>query len=138
MISSEYIHLLGVFDLVGEEEADALDPLPSSIHVVPQEQVARLGRMPTVLEQPQQVVILAMNIPAYLNGCRGFEQHGFLHELFLHQSYQPHNLVLLEGDQLARLARPHLQQRPDDLVDVDLHLLQHLNKNSRLTNHPYT
>ena len=70
MISSEYIHLLGVFDLVGEEEADALDPLPSSIHVVPQEQVARLGRMPTVLEQPQQVVILAMDVSAYGDWCR--------------------------------------------------------------------
>lgn len=49
-------------NLVGEEEADALERLLAAIDVVAEEQVVRLGREAAVLEQTQQVEVLAVNV----------------------------------------------------------------------------
>ena len=58
MISSEQKEVFRILDFVGEQEADGLEALLASIHVVAQEQVVGLRRETTVLEQPQQIRVL--------------------------------------------------------------------------------
>lgn len=53
MVPSQEKEILGVFDLVGEQEADGLQGLFAPVHVVAEEEVVGLGRKPPVLEQPQ-------------------------------------------------------------------------------------
>lgn len=62
MIAAQQEEILRIFDFVGEQEADGLQWLLSTIYVISEEQVVRLGREASVLEQSQQVVILAVDI----------------------------------------------------------------------------
>ena len=62
MVSPEEEEVLWVLDLVCEEQADGLQQLLAPVDVVAQEQVVGLGREPSVLEQPQEVRVLAVDI----------------------------------------------------------------------------
>ena len=62
VVAPEDEKVLRVLDLVGKEEADRLHALLASVDVVAQEQVVRLGREAAILEQAQQVVVLAVNV----------------------------------------------------------------------------
>ena len=55
--------------LVGQQQADGLETLLAAVHVIPQEQIVGLGRVAPVLEQPQQVRVLPVDI-----ACTGGEQ----------------------------------------------------------------
>lgn len=50
-------------DLVGEEEADALEALRATVDIVAQEKVVGLGGEPAVLEQAEQIGVLSVHIP---------------------------------------------------------------------------
>lgn len=63
MVSPQHEEILRVFDLIGEHQANALDGLFSPIDVIPQEQVVRISRESSILEQLDQVRILPMHIP---------------------------------------------------------------------------
>ena len=62
MVASEEEEILWELDFVAEKQAHGLDGLLAAIDVVPKEQVVRLGRKPSVFEDPEQVVILAVYI----------------------------------------------------------------------------
>ena len=62
MVSPQQEEVLWVFDLVGQQQADGLQGLLPSVHVVSQEKVIALRRETPILEQPQQVVVLTMNV----------------------------------------------------------------------------
>lgn len=62
MVPPEQEEVFWVFDLVGEEQADGLQRLFPSVHVIPQEQVVGLWREASILEQPQQVCVLSVYI----------------------------------------------------------------------------
>lgn len=62
MVAAKDEEVFGVFDLVGEEQADGLEALLASVHVVTQEQVIRIRREAPVLEQAQQIIILTVNV----------------------------------------------------------------------------
>ena len=62
MVAPEKEEVFWVLDFVCEEEAYRLQRLLASVHVVPQKQVVGLGREPTVLKQPQQVVKLPVDV----------------------------------------------------------------------------
>ena len=62
VVPSEQEKVLRVLDLVGQEQADCLQRLLASVHIVSQEQVVGLGRKATVLKQAEEVVVLAMDI----------------------------------------------------------------------------
>lgn len=62
MIAAQQEEILRIFDFVGEQEADGLQWLLSTIYVISEEQVVRLRREASVFEQSQQVVILAVDI----------------------------------------------------------------------------
>lgn len=62
MIAAQQKEILGIFDFVREQQADCLERLLAAIDVVAEKQVVRLGRESTVLEQPQQIVVLTVDI----------------------------------------------------------------------------
>ena len=65
MVAAQQEEVLGVLDLVGQQQADGLQGLLPPVHIVPQEQVVSLGREAPVLKQPQQVCVLAMDVAWY-------------------------------------------------------------------------
>lgn len=125
MVAPQDEHLLGVLYLQREQQADGLQSLPPSVDVIPQEEVGGLGREAAVLEQPQHVVVLSVDVPADLDRRGHLHQHRLLHEDALGRADQPQDVRLPQLDELARLGRPHLQQRADYLVHVHLHLRLH-------------
>ena len=62
VIASQQEEVLWVLDLVGEEEADRLERLLSTVDVVSKEEIVRVGREPAILKQAEKVVVLSMNI----------------------------------------------------------------------------
>lgn len=108
MVSSEDEEVFGVFDLVREEEADSFEGLLSSIDVVAEEEVVGFRGETAILEKPQEVVILPMDVAfaigerrisvrgssgkavktqkrehtANLNGCFQLEKDGLVNEDF--------------------------------------------------------
>lgn len=67
MVATQNEEVLGVLDLVGEEQADGLEGLLATVDVVAQEQVVGLGGEATILKQTQKIVVLAVNIAADLS-----------------------------------------------------------------------
>jgi hypothetical protein len=70
VVTAEDEEVLGVLDLVGEEQANGLERLLATVDVVTEEEVVGLGRETTVLEQTEEIVVLAVNITADLEGVR--------------------------------------------------------------------
>lgn len=62
VVAPQQEEVLGVLDLVGQEEADGLQRLLAPVHVVTQEQVIALGGEASVLKKPQQVVVLPVDV----------------------------------------------------------------------------
>ena len=62
MVAAEQEEVLGVLDLVGEQQADRLERLLAAVHVVAEEQVVGLWREAAVLEEPQQICVLAVDV----------------------------------------------------------------------------
>ena len=66
MVAPQNEEVLGVLDLVGQEQADGLERLLAAIYVVAEEEVVGLGREAAVLEEAEQVIILPVDIAANL------------------------------------------------------------------------
>ena len=62
VVPPQHEEVLRVLDLVRQQEADRLERLFATVHVIAQEQVVRFWREPAVLEQAQQVVILPVDV----------------------------------------------------------------------------
>ena len=62
VVAAQDEEVLWVLDLVRKEEANGLEGLLPAVHVIAQEEVVRLGREAAVLEQSEQVVVLAVDI----------------------------------------------------------------------------
>ncbi len=69
-IASQNEEVLGVLDLVREEKAYGFQRLLATIDVVAQEEVVRLRREAAVLEETEQVIVLAVDIAADLGWGR--------------------------------------------------------------------
>ena len=68
MVAAQHEAVLGVLDLVREKQADRLKTLLASVDVVAEENVVGLGGEAAVLKEAQQVVVLAVDVPADLDG----------------------------------------------------------------------
>ena len=66
MISTQQEKVFWVFDLVGEKQADCLQRLLPSVHVVAQEQVVALRGEASIFKEPEQIIVLAVDV-----ACRG-------------------------------------------------------------------
>lgn len=68
VIAAKHEKVLGVLDLIRQQQADRLQRLLAAVNIVAQKQVVGLGREPAVLEQAQQVVVLPVDVAADLYG----------------------------------------------------------------------
>ena len=62
MVASQQEEVLGVFDLVREQQADRLERLLAAVHIVAEEEVVRLWREASVLKEAKQVKVLAVQV----------------------------------------------------------------------------
>lgn len=106
MIASQNKHLVLVQDLVGKKEANCLDALFAPIDVVPKEEIARLRRQTSILEHPEQIRELSMDIAADPHGRIDFDQHVLLQEDSLDQTNDAEDLELLQLGRLPWLLVP--------------------------------
>ena len=94
VVTSEDVDFIGEFGFEGKEEADCFDTLTTPVDVIAQKEVAAIGRHATVLEQSQHIVVLAMDISAYFDGCGYLEKHGLFHKDVFDNFDETCNLVL--------------------------------------------
>ena len=66
MVASQNKNLLWIFNFEGKQQANCLDALPSPVDIVPQEQIVGLRRQSAILEEPEHVIVLSMDIPTNL------------------------------------------------------------------------
>mmetsp|Transcript_23280 Transcript_23280/g.38919 ORF Transcript_23280/g.38919 Transcript_23280/m.38919 type:complete len:232 (-) Transcript_23280:380-1075(-) len=66
MVASQQEEILGVLNLVREQEADSLQALLAAVDIIPKEQVVCLRWKPTVFEQAEEVRVLPVDITADL------------------------------------------------------------------------
>lgn len=71
MVPPEEKKVLRILDLVRQQQTNSFKTLFPSIHVVPKKQIVSLRWEATILKQPQQVVVLPVNVTADLQ--RGFQ-----------------------------------------------------------------
>jgi hypothetical protein len=81
VVTTEDEEVLRVLDLVREEEADRLERLLASVDVVTEEEVVGFGRETTVLEEAEEVVVLAVDVTcAFERTSVRFEGEGEMKE----------------------------------------------------------
>jgi hypothetical protein len=66
VVAAQDKEVLGVLDLVGEQQADGLERLLAAIYVVAEEEVVGFGREAAVLEEAEEVIVLAVDVAADL------------------------------------------------------------------------
>lgn len=76
VVASQQEEVLGVFDLVGQQQADSLQRLLPSVHIVTQEQVVGLWGKSSVLKQAEEVVVLAVDVTANLERGLQLQEDG--------------------------------------------------------------
>ena len=67
VVTSEDEEVLGVLDLVGQEQADSLEGLLAAVDVVSKEEIVGLWREATIFEEAEEIIVLAVDITANLN-----------------------------------------------------------------------
>lgn len=85
MVAAQYVELVGVAHLERQQQADRLNGLLAAIDVIAEKQVVGGRRKASVLEQTQQVVVLAVDIaclsalvPQTRTGADTSTRHGWL------------------------------------------------------------
>mmetsp|Transcript_20130 Transcript_20130/g.47559 ORF Transcript_20130/g.47559 Transcript_20130/m.47559 type:complete len:311 (+) Transcript_20130:506-1438(+) len=116
VVAAQQEEVLRVFDLVGQQQADALQPVLAAVHKVPQEEVVRVGGKATVLKHAKQVVVLPVDIPADLDRRLELEQSRLVNENLFALDNDELHLVVGELHRGARLLIPHCQQLFDDHI----------------------
>lgn len=76
VVASQEPQRLGVVNLERPEVQNTFDREVTTVNIVAEEEVARLGRVATDLEQLHQVVVLAVNVTAHGDGSVHLEQVG--------------------------------------------------------------
>lgn len=62
VIPSQQEEVLGVFDLVRQQQTDGFQRLFAAVHVVAQEQVVALRWVSSILKEPEQIIVLPVDI----------------------------------------------------------------------------
>lgn len=62
VVATEYEEFVGIFDLEGKQQTDRFETLFSSIDIIAKKKVAGFRRDASILKEPQQIVILSVNI----------------------------------------------------------------------------
>jgi hypothetical protein len=62
VVAAEHEEVLGVLDLVCEEQADGLERLLAAVYVVAEEEIVGLWWETAIFEQAEEIVVLAVNV----------------------------------------------------------------------------
>ena len=76
MVPPQHEEILGIFNFVRQEETDGFQRLLAAIDVIAEEDVVGFGGEPSIFEQTEEVVVLAVDVAANLDGGLEFEEHG--------------------------------------------------------------
>lgn len=80
MVTSQQKEVLWVLYFESQKQANALQGLLSSVHVVTEEEVVGLRGISTVFKEAEEVVVLSMDISTYLKGGFKFKKDGLLNK----------------------------------------------------------
>mmetsp|Transcript_25476 Transcript_25476/g.51803 ORF Transcript_25476/g.51803 Transcript_25476/m.51803 type:complete len:309 (-) Transcript_25476:121-1047(-) len=132
VVTAKHEEVFGVLNFVRQKKADTFQPLWSTVHVVPKEQVVGLRWKPAILKKPEKIRILSMNIANNLQRRLEFQEHRLGHEDLSGLVYQQMNLLLLQGNLrgLPRLVSTNRKKALDDAVYSFLGVLIHLSRHS--------
>mmetsp|Transcript_119900 Transcript_119900/g.187270 ORF Transcript_119900/g.187270 Transcript_119900/m.187270 type:complete len:202 (-) Transcript_119900:79-684(-) len=86
VVSSQLEKVFRVFRLVRKHQRDGFETLLTAIDVVTEEDIVALGWHSTILEEAQEIVVLAMHIAADFNGRFELKQRTLAQEDFAHGS----------------------------------------------------
>eukprot|EP00804_Cyclotella_cryptica_P010309 CCRYP_012225-RA/>CCRYP_012225-RA protein AED:0.31 eAED:0.58 QI:0/0/0/1/0/0/2/0/519 len=117
VIPPQHEEILGVLNLIRQQETDGLEALLAAVDVVPQEDVVRLGGEASVFEQSEKIVVLAVHVAADLDGGLELQQHGLGDEQVARPKAEHFDLGFGEVDLLAGAGAADTEQ----LVDDDVH-----------------
>jgi hypothetical protein len=136
VITTQDEKVFGVLDLVRQKEANGFQRLLAAIYVVAQEEIIRFGREASVFEQAEQIVVLSMDVPTYLDpdvsaepqrtgatnldGRLKLQQDGLTDKYFSRLGAQPTNLLLEQLDLLAGTTSADFQQSFYDGLEVHI------------------
>jgi len=80
MVASEEGDSVSVPHLERQEQKEGFNAVSASINIVPQKDVVCVGRVPTDLEEFQQIVELSVDVPADGDGGSNFDNIGLIPE----------------------------------------------------------
>lgn len=124
MIAPEHKKVLRILNLIRQQQTNRLQILLAPVHIIPQKQIIRLGRIPSKIKNPQQIVILSMNVPTNLQGPADFYKGRLVHEDFAGDDAKGNYLVFFEIDGFARGEGVDREEGRDDVVDVEFDLVE--------------
>ncbi len=67
VIAAENKEVLGILDLVCEEQADGFETLLAAVHVIAEKEVVGFWWEPAVLEEAEEIVVLPVDVAADLD-----------------------------------------------------------------------
>nr|DAD19056.1 TPA_asm: hypothetical protein HUJ06_020519 [Nelumbo nucifera] len=83
MVAPKKKKVLWIFDFVCKEKANGLYALLTTVNIVSQEQIVCSWWAPTILEKPEEIRILAMNISHIFMGASSSRRLGWLTKISL-------------------------------------------------------
>ena len=96
MVAPQEEEIARILDFVGHEQADGLETELAPVDVVPQKEIVGLGWVLAVIEKPQQVGVLAVDVacvwrglPHTLRGASSSRKMGWLMKISLHLWQSP-------------------------------------------------
>ena len=78
MVSSQKKEVFRIFDLLCKQETNGFQGLLPIIDVITQEEIVSFWWKSSIIKQPQQVVILAMDVTTNFDGCVQIKQNGLV------------------------------------------------------------
>eukprot|EP00966_Prymnesium_polylepis_P230182 5326280-Prymnesium_polylepis.1 len=116
VVAAQQPHLVGVLDLERHQQEHALETVRPAVDVIAEEEVARVGRQPLELEEPQQVEELPMYVTHDLQRRAELEQHRLRADHLLGASDERCGLLIAERDARPRPLALDGEQLLDDGV----------------------
>lgn len=121
VVATEEEEVLRVLDLEGEEEADGLKTLLSTIDVVSEEEVVGLRGEASVLKESEKIQVLSVDVTADLDGGLKLKENGLTDKDLTGLLAEETDLLLSELDVcVSLLALDGSQETLDDVVDIKL------------------
>ena len=107
MVSPQQEEVFRILDFIGEKKTDSFQRVLSTIDIISQKEVVRVGRIPSVFEQSQKVVVLAVDVSSYFQRGFQFNKDRLLEEDLPRLYAEPPDLVLCEINLLPGPAALH-------------------------------